>query len=99
MSYEEIKKIFTDTKKFYSADGASWQFNDTSISIDNTFVTHYLLYVEHDTGAIVIMTTHPLEVSEDYMVTVEGYPQMPITLVLTPRISKHKVLMLRQEKI
>ncbi|MES2374510.1 MAG: hypothetical protein V4557_18175 [Bacteroidota bacterium] len=95
MDYEGLKKILTGTKKFHTADGDIWHFNDTTITINHTPITHYLLYLERDTGALVIMSTQPLEVAEDYLVTVEG-EEGHYTLILTPRVSKQKVIRLEQ---
>lgn len=97
MDYEGLKKILNVAKRFHAADGAIWHFNDTTITINTIPVTHYLLYLERDTGALVIMTTQPLEVAEDYLVTVEG-EESHYTLTLTPRVSKERVITLEQSQ-
>lgn len=95
MDYGALDKILTETKKFHATDGTIWHFSDTTITIDGEQVTQYLLYIERDTGTFVIMTTKPLEVAEDYFVTVKGDKGSYI-LTLTPRFSKQKIVVLKE---
>lgn len=96
MELKTLQNILMGVKRFAVGNGIYWQFNDTTITINGAPVTQYLLYHERETGFFVIMTTHPLEVAEDYFVTVQEPETSPYTLTLTPRYSKHKALILKE---
>ena len=62
-----------------------WNFNDATISINGTAVTHYLLYEEKEAAFFVLFTTHPFKLAKDNFVTVQGQKSSAYTIALTPR--------------
>lgn len=97
MELENPKNLLIKAKKINVGNGIFWQFNDTTITINGSPVTRYLLYQEKETDLFVLMTTQPLEVAEDYFISIEREERSPYTLVLTPRFSKHEMLILKEE--
>lgn len=99
MELEHLQNILIKAKKFHAGPGVVWQFNETTISINGSPVTHYLLYLERETESFVLMPTMPLEVAEDYFVSIVGEDRSPYAIALTPRYSKEKVIILKEEQL
>lgn len=94
MKKEQVKSIIIDAK-FAVTNGILWQFNDNTLLIDGVPVTTYNLYEEN--GNCCLHTEHPLATPEDYTINIIGENHSPYTILLTPKTSKDKVLILKQE--
>ncbi len=94
MTTEEAKKILLFAR-FNVGNGIIWQFNETTLLINGSPLTQYSMYEEN--GDCWLHTDQPVTVSEDYVITVLGENHSPYKILLTPKFSKHKPLILKQE--
>lgn len=94
MTEAQVITIIKDAK-FANADGILWQFNDNNLSIDGIPFTTYRLYEEK--GECILHTQKPLGLSQDYIIDLIGENHSPYTILLTPKTTEEKILILKQE--
>ena len=94
MTVEEVKKIVLYVK-FNVGNGIIWQFNETTLLINNKPLTQYNLYEEN--GECYLHTENPVTTNEDYLITTVGEVHSPFKILLTPKFSKIKPVLLEQE--
>jgi hypothetical protein len=94
MTIEEAKKILLFTK-FNVGNGIIWQFNETTLLINGKPLTQYNLYEEN--GECYLHTEHPVTTNEDYLITTVGEVHSPFKILLTPKFSKIRPVLLEQE--
>lgn len=94
MTVEEVKKIILYVK-FNVGNGIIWQFNETTLLINDQPLTQYNLYEEN--GECYLHIETPVTTNEDYLITVIGEIHSPFKILLTPKFSKSKPVLLEQE--
>lgn len=94
MTVEEIKKILLYAK-FNVGNDIVWQFNETTLLVNDSPLTQYNLYQED--GECYLHTENPVTTNEDYLITVLGEAHTPFKILLTPKFSKNKPVLLEQE--
>lgn len=94
MTVEAVKKIILYAK-FNVGNGIIWQFNETTLLINDQPLTKYNIYEEN--GECCLHTENPVTTNEDYLITVVGEVHHPFKILLTPKFSKSKPVLLEQE--
>lgn len=94
MTIEEVKKILLYAK-FNVGNGIVWQFNETTLLVNEKPLTQYSLYEEN--GECFLHPYNPITVNEDYLISTVGESHSPFKILLTPRFSKSKPVLLEQE--
>lgn len=94
MTIEEVKKVLLFAK-FNVGSGIIWQFNETTLLVNDRPLTHYNLYQED--GECYLHTENPVTTNEDYLIAILGEVHTPFKILLTPKFSKSKPVLLEQE--
>lgn len=93
MTTEEATKILL-FEKSHVGNGIIWQFNETTLLINSSPLTQYNLYEEN--GDCWLHTYQPVTIAEDYAITLLGENQTHYKVLLTPKFSKNRPLILEQ---
>jgi hypothetical protein len=94
MTIQEANKILLYAK-FNVGNGIMWQFNETTLIINGTPLTQYRLYEEN--GKCFLHTNVPVTIAEDYCIESAGENHTPFKIILRPKFTPDKFLILEQE--
>lgn len=94
MTLEEVRKILLHAK-INVGNGIAWQFNETTLLVNDQPLTQYHLYEEN--GECYLHPENPVTTNEDYLITMPGEIHRPFKILLSPKFSKINPVLLEHE--